>query len=98
MDRITNPQARTGPTELAFHASRIIIDAGVLIVMAAMSMPFVTSEGANRIRWPPTRSPSSCCWHPIFLITMIPNHARPIPMALGWASLVLGSQHSPMRS
>ena len=90
MDRITNRPARTGPTKLAFHASRIVIDAGVLISMAAMSMPFVTTEGADTNSMVADALPVILLLAPIFLVTLLPDHSRPIPMPLGWISLVLG--------
>jgi len=90
VDRITNRPARTGPTKLAFHASRIVIDAGVLISMAAMSMPFVTTEGADTNSMVADALPVILLLAPIFLVTLLPDHSRPIPMPLGWISLVLG--------
>ncbi len=90
MDRITKPQARTGPTKLAFHASRIIIDVGVLIAMAAMSMPFVTTQGADKNSVAADALPVIILLAPIFLVTLLPDHSKPIPVALGWGSLVLG--------
>jgi len=90
VDRITNRPARTGPTKLAFHASRIVIDAGVLISMAAMSMPFVTTDGADTNSMAADALPVIFLLAPIFLVTLLPDHTRPIPMPLGWISLVLG--------
>ena len=90
VDRITNPPARTEPTKLAFHASRIIIDAGVLLVMAAMSLTFVTSETTTVDSLEADALPVVLLLIPIFIVTLIPNHTTPIPMPLGWASLVLG--------
>jgi len=90
VDRITNPQARPGSTKLAFHASRIIIDAGVLISMAAMSMPFVTAAGVDKNSVAADAFPVLILLAPIFLVTLIPDHARPIPAPLAWFSLLLG--------
>jgi len=90
VDRIVNAPTRTGPSKLAFHASRVIIDAGVLIAMAAMSMPFVTTDGADRSSVAADALPVVILLAPIFLITMIPDHSRPIPTPLGWLSLILG--------
>jgi len=95
VDRIRNPQARTGPSKLAFHASRIIIDAGVLITMAAMSMPFVTAEGFRRDSVAADALPVLILLAPVFLMTMIPDHSKPIPAPLGWASLALGAAAFP---
>jgi hypothetical protein len=81
---------RPAPTTLAFHASRIVVDVGVLIVMLAMSLPFVTTAGGNRSSMLLDALPTVLLLGPIFLITLIPDHTRPIPRVLGWASLVLG--------
>lgn len=95
MDRIRNPQSHNGPTKLAFHASRIIIDAGVLISMAAMSMPFVTTAGADKNSVSADALPVLILLVPIFLMTLIPDHSKPIPAPLGWASLVFGAAAFP---
>lgn len=81
---------RPAPTTLAFHSSRIVVDVGVLIVMAAMSLPFVTSPSGNRSALFLDALPTVFLLVPIFLVTLIPDHTRPIPRALGWLSLVLG--------
>ncbi len=90
VDRIISAGTRAGSSRLAFHASRIIIDAGVLIVMAAMSMPFVTTDGADRSSIAADALPVIILLAPVFLITMIPDHSRPIPTPFGWLSLILG--------
>ncbi|MCJ7726930.1 MAG: hypothetical protein MUP76_11165 [Acidimicrobiia bacterium] len=95
MDRIFKPQARTGPTKLAFHASRIIIDAGVLISMAAMSMPFVTAAGAGKDSVAADALPVLILLAPIFLVTLLPDLTKAVPAPLGWASLVLGAAAFP---
>ncbi len=91
MDR-QNPQSRTRrePTQLAFHASRIIIDVGVLIALGAMSLPFVESPAGSRDSISADALPALLLLIPIFLMTLIPDHTRPIPSPLGWFSLVLG--------
>jgi len=81
---------RPAPTTLAFHASRIVVDVGVLIVMLGMSLPFVTTSGGNRSSMILDALPTVALLAPIFLITLIPDHTRPIPRVLGWVSLVLG--------
>jgi len=78
------------PTTLAFHASRIVVDVGVLIVMLGMSLPFVTTPTGNRSSMILDALPTVALLAPIFLITLIPDHTRPIPRVLGWVSLVLG--------
>jgi len=81
---------RAAPTTLAFHSSRIVVDVGMLIVMAGMSLPFVTTPGGNRSSVFLDALPTLFLLAPIFLITLIPDHTRPIPRILGWVSLVLG--------
>ncbi|HEX9977145.1 MAG TPA: hypothetical protein VGB41_00825, partial [Acidimicrobiia bacterium] len=96
MLRPTGPEAavstprRAAPTTLAFHSSRIVVDVGMLIVMAGMSLPFVTTPGGNRSSVFLDALPTLFLLAPIFLITLIPDHTRPIPRILGWVSLVLG--------
>jgi hypothetical protein len=86
----TASQRRPAQTQLAFHASRIIIDVGVLLAMAAMSLPFVTAPDGDRNAVDADALPVILLLLPIFLITMIPDHTRPLPTPLGWAALVLG--------
>jgi hypothetical protein len=85
----TSPQRRANTT-LAFHASRIVIDVGVLLVLGAMSLPFVTTEAGDRGSVAADALPALFLVLPIFAITLIPDHTRPIPRPLAWASLVLG--------
>jgi hypothetical protein len=82
--------ARREPTRLAFHASRIIIDAGVLIALGAMSLPFVEGPGRTVSSIDADALPALLLLIPIFLITLIPDHTRPVPNPLGWLALVLG--------
>lgn len=84
------PQRRPAPTTLAFHASRIIIDVGVLLAMASLSLDFVTGPGVSRSALQADALPAVILLLPIFLITLIPDHTRPLPRPLGWASLLLG--------
>ena len=90
VDRFISAGTRPGSSKLAFHASRIIIDTGVLIAMAAMSMPFVTTDGADRSSVATDALPVIILLAPVFLITMIPDHSRPMPTSLGWLSMILG--------
>jgi hypothetical protein len=78
------------PTRLAFHASRIIIDVGVLIALGAMSLPFVEAPTGARDSISADALPALLLLVPIFLITLIPDHTRPVPGPLGWVPLVLG--------
>jgi len=77
-------------TTLAFHASRIVIDVGVLITMAAMSLPFVVSDLGDRSALEADALPAVLLLLPIFAVTLIPDHTRPLHPVASWVSLVLG--------
>jgi hypothetical protein len=83
------------PTQLAFHASRIIINLGVLIALGSMSLAFVESPAGDRSSMEADALPALLLLIPIFLITLIPDHTRPIPNPLGWLALVLGTAAFP---
>lgn len=83
------------PTRLAFHASRIIIDVGVLLVLAAMSLPFVSAEGFGQKAVAADALPALLLVLPIFVITLLPDQTRPVPSVLGWASLLLAATAAP---
>lgn len=76
-------------TTLAFHASRIVIDVGVLLAMAAMSLTFVSAPGGNRSALAADALPAVLLLLPIFAVTLIPDHTKPLHPALGWGSMVL---------
>jgi len=75
---------------LAFHASRIIIDVGVLLAMASMSMTFITADSGNRSALDADALPAILLLLPIFVVTLIPDQARPLPRIVAWAALALG--------
>lgn len=77
------------PTKLAFHASRIVIDVGVLMVLGAMSLPFVTAGGFQQRAMAADALPALLLLLPIFAITLLPDQTGPIPAPLGWLSLLL---------
>lgn len=81
------PPART---LLAFHASRIVIDVGVLITLGAMSLRFVNGGAASYHSVAADALPALLLLIPVFAITLIPDHTRPIPPAFGWPALLLG--------
>lgn len=88
-------QHRSAPTTLAFHASRIVIDVGVLLAMASLSLDFVKSPAGHRSALQADALPAVLLLLPIFLITLLPDHTRPLPRPLAWASLVLGMAAFP---
>ena len=77
-------------TTLAFHASRIVIDVGVLLVMASMSMTFVTASAGNRSALDADAFPVVILLLPIFAVTLIPDHTRPLHSVAAWVSLAFG--------
>jgi hypothetical protein len=77
-------------TTLAFHASRIVIDAGVLLAMASMSMPFVIAGSGDRSAIDADALPALLLLLPIFVVTLIPDHTRPIHPVASWAALAFG--------
>jgi hypothetical protein len=77
-------------SRLAFHASRIIIDVGVLITLGAMSLRFVNGGATNIDSLSADALPALLLLVPVFAITLIPDHSRPLPAPLGWLALVLG--------
>ena len=82
-------------SRLAFHGSRIVIDLGVLIALGSMSLPFVTSPAGDRNAIEADALPALLLLIPVFLITLIPDHAWPIPKPLGWVALLLGAAAFP---
>jgi hypothetical protein len=91
------PSSRSSypPTRLAFHASRIVIDVGVLLVVGAMSLPFVSAEGFGQRAVAADALPALLLVLPIFVITLLPDQTRPVPTALGWVSLLLAATALP---
>jgi hypothetical protein len=83
-------QHRSAPTTLAFHASRIVIDIGVLLAMASLSLDFVSAPETSRSALEGDALPAVLLLLPIFLITLVPDHTRPLPRPVAWGSLVLG--------
>ena len=77
-------------TTLAFHASRIVIDVGVLLVMASMSMTFVIATSGNRSALDADAFPVVILLLPIFAVTLIPDHTRPLHSVAAWVSLGFG--------
>lgn len=95
MTRTPSSRSSYPPTRLAFHASRIVIDVGVLLVLAAMSLPFVTAEDFGQRAVAADALPALLLVLPIFVITLLPDHTRPIPTVLGWVSLLLAATALP---
>jgi hypothetical protein len=84
--------ARVRPpnSTLAFHASRVVIDLGVLLVLASMSLTYVTAASGNRSALDLDALPVLILVAPIFVVTLIPDHTRPLPRQVAWAALVVG--------
>ena len=89
MDPRQEPKPARRPTRLAFHASRIVIDIGVLLVLGAMSLPFITAPGGDIDAMTADAFPALLLVIPIFVVTLIPDHSRPLPTLFGWLAMVL---------
>ena len=83
-------RARLSSTTLAFHASRIVIDLGVLFVLASLSLTYVAAPGGDRSAMALDALPALLLVAPIFAVTLLPDHTRPLPPARGLGALVLG--------
>ncbi|MCH7585951.1 MAG: hypothetical protein IH941_12470 [Acidobacteria bacterium] len=81
---------RPAQTTLAFHASRIVIDVGVLLAMASMSMTFVSASSGDRSALDADAFPVIILLLPIFAVTLIPDHTRPLHPVAAWVSLAFG--------
>ncbi len=83
-------RARLSSTTLAFHASRIVIDLGVLFVLASLSLTYVAAPGGDRSAMALDALPALLLVAPIFAVTLLPDHTRPLPRPVAWGALVLG--------
>jgi hypothetical protein len=84
-------------SNLAFHVSRVVIGAGLLIVMVAMNLPFVTvSGGTLRDAMSADALPVLLLLAPVFLATLIPDHTRPLPDVIAWPALGLAAVALPL--
>lgn len=81
---------RANTTTLALHASRIVIDVGVLMVLGAMSLPFVTTAAGSRSAMELDALPALLLVAPIFLMTLLPDQTRPLPRPVSYGALLLG--------
>ncbi len=81
---------RPAQTTLAFHASRILIDVGVLLAMASMSLAFIEADSGNRSALDADALPALLLLLPIFVVTLIPDHTRPLHPVAGWTALAFG--------
>ena len=67
-----------------------MIDAGVIIVMFAMNLPFVEATSGDRSSVISDALPALLLLLPSFAATVIPNHARPLPPPVAWGAIALG--------
>lgn len=72
-----------------------MIDLGVLMVLGAMSLPFVTAEGGGQRAVAADALPALLLLLPIFVITLLPDHSQPVPASLGWIALFLAATALP---
>ena len=82
--------SRLSSTTLAFHASRIVIDLGVLLVLASMSLTYVAAPSGDRSAMALDALPALLLVAPVFAVTLLPDHTRPLPRPVAWVALVLG--------
>lgn len=92
---VTQTQQERTPTELAFHASRIIIAVGFLIAFAALSFPFVEVGDTTRNAVRADALPAVLLLAPVFAVTLLPDRSRPLPSVIGWVALTLGLSAFP---
>lgn len=83
------------PSRLAFDVSRIVIDLGALLVLAAMSLPFVTAEGFHQRSLAGDGLVALLLVAPVFVMTVLPDQSRPLPRPLAWVSLGLAGVALP---
>ena len=83
------------PCRLAFDVSRIVVDAGVLLVLGSMSLPFVTAEAFRQRAVAGDALSALLLVLPVFLMTLLPDQARPLPRPLSWVSLGLAAAALP---
>jgi hypothetical protein len=83
------------PSRLALHISRIVVDAGVLLVLGSMSLPFVTAEAFRQRAVAGDALPALFLVVPVFIMTLLPDQSRPLPAPLAWASLALAGAALP---
>jgi hypothetical protein len=72
-----------------------VIDLGVLMVLGAMSLAFVTAEGGGQRAVAADALPALLLVLPIFVITLLPDHSQPVPAWLGWIALFLAATALP---
>ncbi len=94
MNRDSDPRSRR-PSRLAFDVSRIVTDAGVLLVLGAMSLPFVTGDQFRQRAVAGDGLVALLLVAPIFLMTVVPDQSRPLPGPMALASLLLAGAALP---
>ncbi len=83
------------PSRLAFDVSRIVVDVGVLLVLGAMSLPFVIGEDFRQRALAGDALLALLLVAPIFVMTVLPDQSRPLPRPLALASLLLAGAALP---
>lgn len=94
MNRASDPRPLR-PSRLAFDVSRIVVDVGVLLVLGAMSLPFVVGEDFRQRALAGDGLVALLLVAPIFVMTVLPDQSGPLPRPLALASLVLGGAALP---
>lgn len=83
------------PSRLAFDISRIVVDVGVLLVLGAMSLPFVVGEDFRQRAVAGDGLVALLLVAPVFLMTVLPDQSRPLPRPLAAAALLLAGAALP---
>lgn len=74
---VTAPTRPTQPPLLAFHPYRMVIAAGTLMALGALSLAFVSGPGARRGAMALDALPALLLLLPAFAGAMVPDHTRP---------------------
>jgi hypothetical protein len=94
VNRAYDPRPRR-PSRLAFDVSRIVIDVGALLMLGAMSLPFVTAEAFRQRAVAADGLVALMLVAPVFVMTLLPDQSRPLPQPLALASLLLAGAALP---
>jgi len=94
VNRAYDPRPRR-PSRLAFDVSRIVIDVGALLVLGAMSLPFVTAEAFRQRAVAGDGLLALLLVAPVFVMTLLPDQSRALPRPLALVSLLLAGAALP---
>lgn len=87
---MTDNTRRDRPRQLALHPHRIVIGVGALIVIGALSLPYLTTPDGPRSRTVTEAIIIVALLAPVFLLILVPDHSRPLNQRLGIAATATG--------